>query len=73
MRESASFKAAQRRAALRRGLSLHRPRPPAWSRMAPRGGWRASDLVLALVGVTLLGGFALMAGIDLIGRGLAQH
>ncbi|WP_280113442.1 hypothetical protein [Methylobacterium nodulans] len=42
--------------------------------MSPtREGPRASDLVLAMLGVTLLGGLALMASIDLLGRGLAQH
>ncbi|ACL55239.1 hypothetical protein Mnod_0194 [Methylobacterium nodulans ORS 2060] len=80
MCDTGSLRVAQRRAALRpgasrrRGLALHRPRPPVWSRMSPtREGPRASDLVLAMLGVTLLGGLALMASIDLLGRGLAQH
>jgi hypothetical protein len=56
----------------RRALALHRPRPRTW-RPAPRqgGDLRASDIVLALLGLTLLGALCLMAALDLLGRALA--
>lgn len=70
MRPVASLKAAQRRAALRRGLARHRPRPPLLSR-APEGTGQPSlpELVLALLGVAGLGGLAFAAA-ALIGQGV---
>lgn len=70
MRHVASLKATQRRAALRRGLARHRPRPPLWSRVPQgRGQVPLRELVLALLGVAGLGGCAFAAA-ALIGQGL---
>ena len=52
----------------RRGLARHRPRSRSLSRETP-DAMRASDIVLALAGVAMLGAFALYAAIVLIGRG----
>ncbi|MGY2048149.1 hypothetical protein [Methylobacterium sp. JK268] len=64
MADIVTLRAARRRAALRRGLALHRPR----AGTAPP---RTLDVVLAMVGVSLLGALALSAAILLAGRGLA--
>ena len=70
MRHAASLKATQRRAALRRGLARHRPRPPLWSR-APQAAGEVPlrELALALLGVAGLAGCAFAAA-ALIGQGL---
>lgn len=70
MRHIALQTNAQRRAALRRGLARHRPRPPLWSRAAPEP-WHVPlrELILALLGVASLGGIAFAAA-ALIGQGL---
>lgn len=66
-----SHRAPQRPGA-RRALALHRPRPPVWSRVErDRQGLRTSDIVLALLGLTLLGALCLTAAINLLGRALA--
>ena len=71
MRDVVSAHPAQRRAAVRRALALHRPRPPTWSRVPQeQGRMRMSDIVLALLSVALLGGLALTAAIALIGQSL---
>ncbi len=62
----------RRRAAIRRALALHRPRPPFWSRIErDRGEVRVSDIILAMLGLTLLGALGLMAGAALLGHALA--
>lgn len=55
----------------RRGLGTHRPRPVVWSRANENRAVRTSDLVLALIGVTLIGALGLMVGVVLLGRTLA--
>ena len=57
-----------RRVALRRALSRHRPRSP-----TKRGAdeMKATDLILTVLGIALLGAMALMAGIALVGRTLS--
>lgn len=63
---------APRRSATRRALSPHRPRPPTWSRVQhDRRDLRLSDVILGMLGLTLLGAFGIMAGASLLGRALA--
>ena len=72
MRHLVQIRSAQRRVAMRRALARHRPKPPVWSRgEQARDRMRLSDLILALLGLVLIGGVALTASIALIGRGLA--
>ncbi|CAA2107209.1 hypothetical protein MBUL_04048 [Methylobacterium bullatum] len=62
----------QRRAALRRALVRHRPRSQPWSRIGrDREDVRLSDVILAMLGLTMLGALGLMAGAVLLGRALA--
>ena len=59
---------ARRRSGPHGSPARHRPRPPAWSRLPPDPGrMRLSDIVLALVGLGLLGGLALTAAYALTG------
>ena len=56
----------------RHRLMIHRPPPPGAGQ--PRQGGkpaRLSDLILAMLGVTLLGGLALMAAASLMARSAA--
>ncbi|MCJ2082160.1 hypothetical protein [Methylobacterium sp. J-090] len=72
MRHPSLHHRAPMRPAARRALALHRPRPRTVSRGHPeRGDLRASDVVLALLGLTLLGAFCLVIAVDLLGRALA--
>ncbi|WP_375454196.1 hypothetical protein [uncultured Methylobacterium sp.] len=72
MRHLLSPRVAARRATMRRALALHRPRPPVWSRVPQeQGRVRLSDIVLALLSLTLLGALGLMAGAALLGHALA--
>lgn len=72
MRHLPSPRVAARRAVMRRALALHRPRPPVWSRVPQeQGRVRLSDIVLALLSLTLLGALGLMAGAALLGQALA--
>ncbi|MCE4224600.1 hypothetical protein HCU64_12615 [Methylobacterium sp. C25] len=48
-----------------RGLRLHRPRSPTRARAAATPPMRVSDLILAVLGVSMLGGLALMAACSL--------
>ncbi|NEU13141.1 hypothetical protein G3T14_13475 [Methylobacterium sp. BTF04] len=60
------------RAAMRRALARHRPRSQPWSRIeSDRKDVRLSDVILALLGLTMLGALGLMAGTALLGRALA--
>ena len=54
--------------AMRRALSRHRPPSP-----TKHGAdeMKATDLILAVLGIALLGAMALMAGIALVGRTLS--
>ncbi len=57
---------------LRRALARHRPRSQPWSRIGrDRKDVRLSDVILALLGLTMLGSLGLMAGAALLGRVLA--
>ena len=59
----------KQRAAPRGSLARHRPRPLVQSRVPPDPGrMRLSDIVLALVGIALLAGLALMAVAALVSR-----
>ncbi|NEU12639.1 hypothetical protein G3T14_10870 [Methylobacterium sp. BTF04] len=63
---------APRRSPMRRALALHRPRSPSRSRIErDRETIRLSDVILAMLGLTLLGALGLMAGAGLLGRVLA--
>ena len=63
---------SRNRAAMRRALARHRPRSPPWSRTeSDRKDIRISDVILALLGLTLLGALGLMAGAFLLGSALA--
>ena len=62
--------AARRSASMRRALAAHRPRPLVWSRVPEQQG-RISDIVLAMLCLTLLGALGLMAGAALLGQALA--
>ncbi len=58
--------------AMRRALARHRPRSEPWSRTGRDGqDVRLSDVILALLGLTLLGALGLLAGAALLGRALA--
>ncbi|HEX8374976.1 MAG TPA: hypothetical protein VF606_07335 [Geminicoccaceae bacterium] len=72
MRHALPPRLAKQRAALRRGLAPHRPRPPVWSRdpQNPRRT-RVSDIVLGVLAATLLGAVALAACLAITGRTLA--
>jgi hypothetical protein len=62
---------APRRAPARRALSAHRPRPPTWDRVQRnRRDLRLSDIILGMLGLTLLGALGIMAGAALLGRAL---
>ncbi|MCC0805745.1 hypothetical protein FPV16_05825 [Methylobacterium sp. W2] len=62
----------QRRAAMRRALARHRPRSQPWSRIGrDRKDVRLSDVLLALLGLTMLGALGLVAGAALLGGALA--
>lgn len=57
---------------MRRSLAQHRPRSPSWSRVErDRGTIRLSDIILAMLGLTMLGALGLMAGAVFLGRALA--
>ena len=59
------------RAIPRHALRIHRPRPQVRGRVGAQPPVRASDLVLALIGVAFLGALGLMAAASLIGRAVA--
>ena len=60
------------RAAMRRTLARHRPRPPTWDRVRrDRRDLRLSDVILGMLGLTLLGALGIMAGAALLGTALA--
>jgi hypothetical protein len=60
------------RAALRRALNRHRPRSRSWDRIErDRKDVRLSDIILALLGLTMLGAVGIMAGAALLGGALA--
>jgi hypothetical protein len=57
---------------MRRALARHRPRSQPWSRVERvRKDVRLSDVILAMLGLTLLGALGLMAGVTLLGGALA--
>lgn len=59
---------SRNRAAMRRALARHRPRSRPWSRIDhDRKGVRLSDIILALLGLTLFGALGLMDGATLLG------
>ena len=61
-----------RRALARRALSAHRPRPPTWNKVQRnRRDLRLSDVILGMLGLTLLGALGIMAGAAPLGRALA--
>ena len=61
-----------RRLAMRRALVRHRPRSQPWSRIErDRKDVRLSDVILAMLGLTLLGALGLTAGAALLGGALA--
>ena len=63
---------SRNRAAMRRALARHRPRSQPWSRIErDRKDVRLSDVILALIGLTMLGALGLVAGAALLGRALA--
>jgi len=63
---------SRNRAAMRRALARHRPRSQPWSRIERnRKDVRFSDIILAMLGLTLLGALGIMAGVALLGRALA--
>ncbi|KQP94115.1 hypothetical protein ASF60_13505 [Methylobacterium sp. Leaf113] len=60
-----------KRSCNRRALSVHRPRPPTWDRVQRnRRDLRLSDVILGMLGLTLLGALGIMAGAVLLGRTL---
>ncbi|KMO44124.1 hypothetical protein VQ03_05060 [Methylobacterium tarhaniae] len=72
MADLASERSPQHRAARARGLARHRPRPtPADPRPRDRSAMRATDIVLVLAGLGLLGALAIWGSIALAGRALA--
>lgn len=72
MRHALPPRLAKQRAALRRGLEPHRLGPLVRSREPQdQGRPRISDIILAVLGVTLLGAVALAACFVLVGRTLA--
>ena len=63
---------SRNRAAMRRALARHRPRSQPWSRIERnRKDIRLSDVILAMLGLAMLGGLGLMAGVALVGDALA--
>jgi hypothetical protein len=63
---------SRNRAAMRRALPRHRPRSQPWSQVErDRKDVRLSDVILAMLGLTLLGALGLMAGAALLGDALA--
>lgn len=70
-RRAAPHRAALPRAAPWRGLRSHRPRPSVPGRLRSSGSVRISDLILAMLSLTLLGALGLMAGAALLGRAVS--
>ncbi|WP_027173410.1 hypothetical protein [Methylobacterium sp. 10] len=63
---------SRNRAAMRRALARHRPRSQSRSRIEhDRKDVRLSDVILAMLGLTMLGALGLMAGATLLGSALA--
>ncbi|WP_157085349.1 hypothetical protein [Methylobacterium sp. Leaf99] len=63
---------SRNRVAMRRALTRHRPRSQPWSRIGrDRKDVRLSDVILAMLGLTMLGALGLMAGAALLGSALA--
>ena len=63
---------ARQRVALRRALARHRPRSAPVSRIARDGRHvRLSDMILAMLGLAMLGTLGLIAGAALLGSALA--
>ncbi|TXN23583.1 hypothetical protein [Methylobacterium sp. WL9] len=61
-----------RRTAIRRALARHRPRSPSWDQVERnRRSIRLSDVILGMLGLTLLGALGIMAGAALLGTALA--
>ncbi|GJE61063.1 hypothetical protein [Methylobacterium trifolii] len=63
---------APRRSLTRRALTAHRPRPPTWDKVQRnRRDLRLSDVILGMLGLTLLGALGIMVGAGLLDRALA--